>query len=143
MIGHQVVGKQGRTVHYNPRDRSRRFRSRLSCRDDARRSYALKLIAPVDDPAVRLSFEQEISKHGWLGARKPSWPFSTMGPALSGLRMSLLQSVSSVRRRLPEATCLYMLPKAGNPNHRRRFSAKILGGLGTLHTRIVHRESQA
>ncbi len=60
MIGHRVAGKSGRNFTVISEIGRGGFGIVYLVEDEGNCLYAMKLLAPVTDPAVRLSFEQEI-----------------------------------------------------------------------------------
>src|SRR5437879_1824044 len=60
MIGHQLIGKQGGQFTIIREIGRGGFGVVYLSEDGAKQRFALKVIAPVNDPATRLSFEQEI-----------------------------------------------------------------------------------
>ena len=60
MLGQRITGSRGHEVSVIHEIGRGGFGIVYLVTDDEGRNYAMKLIAPVSDPSVRLSFEQEL-----------------------------------------------------------------------------------
>lgn len=138
MIGELLVGKLGRQFKVIREVGRGGFGIVYLADDGDARPFAVKLIAPVSDPAVRLSFEQELrSTEGLAHANLLS--IVDYGACPVGTQQGLFAVTEycpdgDYRRSLSSYGAI---PDVGTIVQDFR---QILTGLAVLHTRIVHRD---
>lgn len=139
MIGQKVKGNQGRSFTVIREIGRGSFGVVFLVEDDGKRLYAMKLIAPVSDPAARLSFEQEVQ--------------STLGLTHENL-LSVIdygtcsvgsgQGLFTVSAYCPDGDYCRVLssaqPTARGIDTILNEFRQILSGLAVLHTKVVHRD---
>ncbi len=139
MIGQRIVGNRGKAFTIIRELGRGSFGIVYLAADDAERQYAVKLVSPVTDPAIKLSFEQEIS--------------STVGLVHENLLEVIDYGRCDIRGEEGLfAVCEYceggdyrqvLRQYTQQPFDIDRLVSdirQILSGLAALHTRIIHRD---
>ena len=139
MIGQVLSGKRGRKFTVIREIGRGGFGIVYLCEDGNKVPYALKVIAPVSDPAVRLSFEQEIQStiglasenllsivdHGECLVGSSRGLFAVSEYCQDGDYRNVVTSFAEQKRPIEEIVA-----------HVRQ----VLNGLRVLHTKIIHRD---
>src|SRR6266404_2736783 len=139
MIGHQIVGQQGGKFKVVREIGRGGFGVVYLVEDDQKQPYAMKLIAPVSDPAARLSFEQEIKST--VGLNHPNllavvdFGTCTLGSQPGLFAVSEFCPDGDYRRMLSATT-----PQTRGIDAIVIDFKQILSGLAVLHTKIIHRD---
>src|SRR5437588_518185 len=139
MIGQTIQGKEGHSFTIIREIGRGGFGIVYFAEDENKMPYAVKVIGPVSDPSVRLSFEQEIQStlglasenlltildYGecLIGSSRGLFAVSEYCP--DGDYRNVLTSFAEQKRPIPEIAA-----------HMRQ----ILEGLKVLHTKIIHRD---
>jgi len=137
MIGQVVFGKRGAKFTVLREIGRGGFGIVYLCEDEGKALYALKLIAPVSDGGVRLSFEQEIQSTLGL-ANENLLAIVDYGECLVGTSRGLF----AVSEYCPDGDYRNILTSfAGQKRPIQQFVAhmsQVLNGLRVLHTKIIH-----
>lgn len=139
MIGERFTGNLGHKFEVIREIGRGGFGVVYLARGEAGRSYAMKLIAPVSDPVVRLSFEQELKSTEGLN-HENLLSIVDYGVYQVGTQKGLF----AVSEYCPDGDYRRSLVRYGSkPNDAGTIIhdfRQILAGLSILHTRIVHRD---
>ena len=138
MIIQNVTGNSGKTFTVIREIGRGGFGTVYLVEDAGKQQFAMKVLVPVADPAIKLSFEQEIK--------------STLGLAHGNLltvvdygtlTLGTQQGLFAVSEYCPDGDYRRVLTsRSGNPEIQAILSdfRQILSGLSVLHTRIIHRD---
>jgi eukaryotic-like serine/threonine-protein kinase len=139
MIGQTVEGKQGRTFTILREIGRGGFGVVYLAEDDAKAQYAVKVLAPVSDPDVRLSFEQEVRSTDGLEHRN-LLRIVDYGECLIGSTRGLF----AVTEFCPNGDYRNVLSSFAEkkPSIQEVVAhvKQILAGLNALHTKTIHRD---
>jgi serine/threonine protein kinase len=138
MIGQQVNGKQGGQFTIIREIGRGGFGVVYLAEDKAKQPYALKVISPVNDPTVRLSFEQEIQSTVGL-THQNLLAIVDYGTCDVGGQQGLF----AVSEYCPDGDYRRKLSAGGGPRSTESVVSdfrQILDGLHVLHSRIIHRD---
>jgi serine/threonine protein kinase len=139
MIGKNVTGQNGRTYKVLQEIGRGGFGVVYLVEDEQREKRAMKVIAPISDPSVQLSFEQEVKST--LGLNHPNLlSIIDFGTCDVGVQKALF----AVSEFCPDGD--YRRKISGTAPESKDLQAiladfkQILAGLEILHTRIIHRD---
>src|SRR5207247_2261212 len=139
MIGQTLQGKQGHTFKVIREIGRGGFGVVYLAEDEGKTQYAVKVIAPVSDPDVRLSFEQEIQSTVGL-ANKNLLQILDYGECLVGSTRGLF----AVTEFCPNGDYRNILTSFAEkkPSIQEIVGhvRQILEGLKELHTKTIHRD---
>jgi serine/threonine protein kinase len=139
MIGRSVKGRKGNKYTIVREIGHGGFGVVYLAEDDAKQAFALKMITPVIDPAIRLSFEQEIQST--LGLTHENllsivdFGECVVGGANGLFAVSEYCADGDYRRVLAASQ-----PNALTTEQAVSDLRQILNGLSVLHSRIIHRD---
>lgn len=139
MIGQTLTGKSGKTFRIIREIGRGGFGVVYLAEGEDRRSYAAKVIAPVSDPDVRLSFEKELESTQGL-ASENLLAVIDYGECLVGPARGLF----TVMEYCPDGDYRDVLSSAGEPRLSNEeivgHMRQVLNGLRVLHSQTVHRD---
>jgi len=139
MIGQHVTGHSGRVFTAIREIGRGGFGIVYLVEDDEKRQFAMKLLVPVSDAAMRLSFEQEIKSTIGL-THENLLTVVDYGTLAIGKQQGLF-AVSEYCKDGDYRRVLSVCPD-GHPEIQAVLSdfRQILSGLSVLHTKIIHRD---
>jgi len=138
MIGEHLTGKLGHQVRIIREIGRGGFGIVYLAKDRAGQQYAVKLIAPVSDPAVRLSFEKELKSTEGL-AHENLLSIVDYGVCPVGTQQGLF-AVTEYCADGDYRKSLNSYGSSPDVGIVVQDFRQILAGLSVLHTRIVHRD---
>ncbi len=139
MIGQTIQGKQGRTFTIIREIGRGGFGVVYLAEDEDKTQYAVKVIAPVSDPDVRLSFEQEIQSTSGL-SNKNLLQIIDYGECLVGSTRGLFAVTEFCSNGDYRNVLTSFAEKKPSIQEIVAHMRQILQGLKELHTKTIHRD---